>query len=62
MEENKLRVTIRRLLENSIYIGNLCVLTKNDNSKMDLPPPPFHSNCSYRKDTETLKNRKAKKK
>ena len=41
MEENKLRVTIGRLLENSIYIGNLCVLTKNDNSKMDLPLPPF---------------------
>ena len=28
IEENKQKVTIKRLYEISIYIGNLCVLTK----------------------------------
>ena len=56
-EENKYKVTIKRLFENSIYIGNLGVQTKVIiRTKTNSPFPPFYFSCSFLNCRKTAKS------
>ena len=57
MKENKLTVTIKRILQElALYWNFMCRYKNNDRAKTNLPPPLFHSSYSFLNGWKTSKS------